>query len=275
MNLAFEPVPPLSATALRDWSRCERRYGFSRLEKRAWPAPAPEPPEARLGARFHQLAHWHAQGDDPRPLLAGEPRLNGWYQRYRTSAYARTGPGVWSEQALAMPFQDGRLMATFDRLIQDGDFWTIVDWKTGRPPADANRLALDWQTRLYPFLLAEAAPALPGGPAGSVVPEAIQMVYVYVETGQVFPFVHDALTHQATHRALEETLAAIRARLASRDWRPTGTETGACRGCAYFALCHMAPPPPEPAPEAGEEPAEEPLLTLAPEFEFEDTDVFL
>lgn len=273
MNVAHEPVPPLSATSLRDWARCERRYAFSRLERRSWPAPRPTAADLELGSRFHQLAHWHAQGDDPRPLLAGEPRLNAWYQRYRASAYSRRGPGVWSEQALAMPFQDGRLMATFDRVLREGDFWTIVDWKTGKVPKDPNRLAQDWQTRLYPFLLAEAAAALPEGPEGAIVPERVAMVYVYVETGAVFNFAHDAESHQATRRALEETLDAIRRRRGARDWAPTGKAAGACRTCPYEGLCFMARPLSAPAPEAPEE--DEPMLALAAEFEFEDTDLFL
>jgi ATP-dependent exoDNAse (exonuclease V) beta subunit len=53
------------------------------------------------------------------------------------------------------------LTVIYDLLIEAEDNAQILDWKTYPQPKEQNRLAKDWQTRLYLYVLAETSDYLP------------------------------------------------------------------------------------------------------------------
>lgn len=274
-NGALRPnadAPRLSAHALGILeSGCPREFALRYKAVRYWPAAdgpaararetegaAPDPADARLGTAFHLLAQQHSLGLDVTPFvaaLAGElPKLPGVWARFRDSEHATPGAGatVWTEQALHFEVAGVPVMVRFDRVVREGDRWTVLDWKTGRP--QAKRLQTGWQARLYPYALVVAGRALPGG--GTVRPSDVRVVFWEVERGTAIDVPYDEARHAEVHRALLEMAAR-----ASAPFHPELDDDPAfprkprrCPTCSYHDHCNRrfeAPVAPSaPAPPA-------------------------
>ncbi len=107
------------------------------------------------------------------------------------------------------------------------------------------------QTRVYPWLLAQAGAALNGGNA--IPPEAISMLYWYPE----FPaepelFAYSQQLFQRDDLALNDLLDRIE-HAAGRDDFPLTDDTGRCRFCVYRSLCERGSSA-GPLPELDDEP---------------------
>ncbi len=269
----------LSATGLRAWDRCERLFAFTYIHPMPWPGPQGTDPQlserrTSLGTQLHHLIHQHALGLDPRSLARTDPDLRRWFERYRASAYAALDGPVHSELHLSASVGDMVVRATFDRVIQRGSEFVIVDWKTSERLPDARVLADDWQALLYPFVLAEVGSALNGGVA--IAPEAIKMVFYYVEHGQEVVIQHDSERHEG----VRSNLLRVMASMARSGYEPTGKQGQRClkpAPCRFYSLCHLADMRIEEqvadddVPEVGPDD----YLALLPEYEFDDEPVSL
>ncbi|HEY9766271.1 MAG TPA: PD-(D/E)XK nuclease family protein, partial [Chroococcales cyanobacterium] len=173
----------LSAHNLREFDRCPRAFALRYKVNRFWPAPDPVPSKRmELGQAFHQVVHQKFLGLDP--MIENYPDLEALWQKYNFSSYSRSvdNQRVWSEQNLHVTLDGVGFLARFDRLVRDKEDWTILDWKTGK--LDPIKLAGDWQTKLYPFVLAEAGSVLNEGKR--VDPSRIKMIYWEGLTGTSF-----------------------------------------------------------------------------------------
>ncbi len=245
----MSPVPsfPLSQSSLQDFADCERRFQLRYLLRVAWPAPQAEPQlenERRMkqGVRFHRLVHQRMLGIPPEKLetMHMEPPLDRWWR-----AHSRTflplletfgeAPRRYPEITLLGRMGESRLIARYDLLlVQPGERALIVDWKTGRRPRRP-RMAQRIQTRLYPFLLAQAGAFLNEGQPWEA--EQIEMYYWFAEApSEPMRFPYSAAKREDDRRYLNALLERIAA-LPTETLRPPAEDERACRYCVYRSLC--------------------------------------
>jgi hypothetical protein len=249
-------LPRLSAHALEQLERCPRKFALMYKARRFWPAPPPAAVDASgqearaLGVALHRLVQRHTLGLPVAPALAEAsaelPTLALLWEAFAGSRHARTQPDarVWTEQTLhlQLPTEAGPLPleVRYDRLVLQGDGWTILDWKTGRVGAG---LGTTWQTRLYPFVLAEAGHALAGRKAPE--PDHVILTYWEVATGKGLTLQHDTRRHEATRGALEALAARVAVPFdeAAADDPAYPREPAHCSRCPFDSLCNGRPLP--------------------------------
>ncbi|MEB3329981.1 MAG: PD-(D/E)XK nuclease family protein [Candidatus Sericytochromatia bacterium] len=259
-----DALPRLSAHALEQLGRCPRKFALLYKARRFWPAAAPTAAEApgldarALGVALHTLVQRQALGLPLAASLAEAaealPALPPLWEAFTASPHAQPDPEArtWTEQPLhlCLPTPAGPLPleVRYDRLVLRDDGWTILDWKTGHVGA---RLAGTWQTRLYPFVLAEAGQALTGAPPPP--PDRIRLTYWEVATGQGLTLRHDEAQHDATRAALEAVAARVALPFdeAAPDDPAYPREPAHCGQCPFDSLCNGQPlPAPARPPQA-------------------------
>ncbi len=265
-------APRLSAHALGILENgCPREFALRYKSGRYWPAAdgpaaraaereagpdrssgrgnAPEgrdaregPADAYLGTAFHLLAQQHGLGLDVGPfvdaLALDLPKLPAVWAHFRASGHATPSPDatVWNEQALHFEVAGVQVMVRYDRVMREGDRWTILDWKTGRP--QAKRLQDGWQARLYPYALVAAGQALPAG--APVRPRDVRVVFWEVERGTAIEVPYDDARHAEVHAALVELAARARAPFdPEQDDDPAfPRKPRRCPTCSYHDHCN-------------------------------------
>jgi hypothetical protein len=236
----------LSQSSLQDYADCRRRFQLRYLLKVAWPALAAEPVqeherELEAGANFHRLAQQHLLGVPAERLapLARGPELSAWWQNYlefHQHSLAQAQPRRLAVEALlSAPLGGARLLAKYDLvLVQSGGRAVIYDWKTSRHRPKRQWLSERLQTRVYPYLLAEAGAHLNGGYPLPL--EAIEMVYWFANfPGEPEHFVYSAAQHQANAAYLGGLVAELQT-LPEGDFHLT-PHVERCRFCIYRSLC--------------------------------------
>lgn len=235
-------TPRLSAHSLREYDRCPRAFALQYKAGRFWPAPDPIPSRHQaLGQLFHQLIHQRQLGlDIERQLAAGIqelPELKELWERFL--AYPHAEQSTFSEQTLNFRLGGVAFSVRFDRLLQQGEDWLILDWKTGK--VDSARMKRDWQTKLYPFALAEAGQALNGGKA--IPPSRIRLLYWEGATGRDHAFPYDERMHESLRGEFEEKAKQIllpfeeNEKNQEKDHFPRTLTR--CRECRFDSLCHQ------------------------------------
>ena len=110
---------------------------------------------------------------------------------------------------------------------------TIIDWKTSRNVTRKDTLASRLQTRVYPYVLAQAGAHLYGGKP--IPPEQIKMVYWFVANdGQTVAFDYSAEQMQAD----EEYLSGLIIDIESANLFPLTADINKCKFCSYRSLCN-------------------------------------
>ncbi len=114
----------------------------------------------------------------------------------------------------------------------------VVDYKTGRSPAEAFEGKALFQMKFYALVLWRTR---------GVVPALLQLIYL--GNGEVLSYVPDEQDLLATQRKVEAIWAAIDLARESGDWQPRRSRL--CDWCAHQALCPAwggTPPPLPPVP---------------------------
>jgi hypothetical protein len=111
----------------------------------------------------------------------------------------------WREAEHYRTFITGQFLLTviYDLLILKPDQAIILDWKTYRQPQNSAKLANNWQTRLYLYLLAKTS---------DYSPEQIQMTYWFVKSGKPKSLTFNYSQEQ--HQQTEQDLASLLSNLA-------------------------------------------------------------
>jgi hypothetical protein len=251
--MATPPAIPssfiFSASSLQDYVDCPRRFHLRYLQHCDWPAVETEPValterHMERGRDFHRLAHQHHLGipDDLLTAVADNAGLGEWWSDFLADGPAGLPPVRRAEFALTTPLFGFRLGAKYDLVAAGSGRLVIVDWKTNikRPPRTALELRL--QTRVYPFVLAQAggsvaAPVIPlAGEEPGVDPAAIEMVYWF--TG--FPRQPEVFRYSAARMKEDrDYLARLVAEIAARsaDALPPVADARRCRFCVYRSFC--------------------------------------
>jgi DNA helicase-2/ATP-dependent DNA helicase PcrA len=145
-----EPVAPqlVSASGLVDYGRCPKRFYWSYVR----PLPRFSGVRARIGTDIHGWIERRASGqgtlielDEPPDLtleeLAGDPgTIERLREAYLKSRFADVVP-LWAERPFLLRLGGFTVGGRIDAIFGEPDGpWEIVDWKTGRMPADPLQL---------------------------------------------------------------------------------------------------------------------------------------
>ncbi len=250
--MATPPAIPssviFSASSLQDYVDCPRRFQLRYLQHCDWPAVETEPValterHMERGREFHRLVHQQHLGisDDLLTAVADNAGLGDWWSDFLANGPAGLPPVRRAEFALTTPLAGYRLGAKYDLVAAGPGRLVVVDWKTNikRPPRAALELRL--QTRVYPFVLAQAGASVasivaPAAYAPGVDPATIEMVYWF--TG--FPrqpevFRYSAASMEEDRDYLTRLISEIAAN-AAEPLSPAANERR-CRFCVYRSLC--------------------------------------
>ena len=235
-----------SQASLQDYSDCPRRFQLRYVQNVRWPAADAEPSTwekgAQQGAAFHRLVHQHTVGIPEAALreTITDPELRVWWQAYLDTPPLNLPTEVRrSEVRLSVPLNGYRLMARYDLLaIAPGQRAVIVDWKTSKRRAERGLLANRWQTRVYRYVLVNAAEELNG--QRELYPKQVELVYWftnYPQQTECLPY--DASQYAADQLAIQTAVTEIAGRDTVRDqeqWTLTN-DLKRCRYCTYRTLC--------------------------------------
>ena len=249
-----------SQASLQDYSDCPRRFQLRYVLGVRWPAADAEPSiwekRAQQGAAFHRLVHQHTVGIPEASLgeTITDPELRVWWQAYLDTPPPNLPTEVRrSEVRLSVPLNGYRLMARYDLLaITPGHRAVIVDWKTSKRRTRRGLLASRWQTRVYRYVLVDAAKDLNG--ERELDPEQVELLYWFTNYPQQTEHMpYDAGLYAADQLAIKTAVAQIAAR-DKETWTLT-SDLKHCRYCTYRTLCeHDTVEAPEPDWEPQEEP---------------------
>lgn len=228
-----------SQARFQDLVDCPKRFELRYLQRQPWPAIEAEPIEAhekrrRQGTLFHQMVHQHLTGIDAETVghVGGGDDLKRWWASYRRAAPAPAGER-FPEVTLVGEVAGYPLVATYDLVVvrPDGRV-SIVDWKTSRRRPHRDELAARLQTRVYPYLLAQAGADLTDGT--EIEPESVEMMYWYAEHPEVpITFQYSSFQYEEDARYLK----GLAREVLQRESFEETTEHRHCRYCTYRSLC--------------------------------------
>ena len=170
--------------------------------------PDPETEEKQTwGSRFHLIMQQRELGLPIESLLQKDRDLDQAFQ-----ALLKAAPNIldhsdhqWreAEHSRTLNFGNYLLTVIYDLLIADDHQAQIIDWKTYLKPQNKNKLARNWQTRLYLYTLVETSEYLP---------EKISMTYWFVKLPnkpESHIFTYDSQQHQQTTEDLHNLLTNL------------------------------------------------------------------
>ncbi|MGK7891774.1 MAG: PD-(D/E)XK nuclease family protein [Leptolyngbyaceae cyanobacterium] len=149
---------------------CPRKFQYVYLEQLGSP---PSPDEQRYLDRGSQIHHLMQQQELSLPLPDSDHLPEFWpvdtVQLYQTANALATAVQAidentrfrQSEYRLHYEFEGVLLTVVYDLLLLNNDHARIFDWKTYSQPPSKAALAEQWQTKLYPFVLAETSEYAP------------------------------------------------------------------------------------------------------------------
>jgi hypothetical protein len=240
-----------SQSSLQDYVDCRRRFQLRYVKRVAWPAIQAEPAREferhiQRGDRFHRLAQQFLVGV-PEERLARmaqadeDENLQRWWQNFLDSIPSQLAGSELAgtrhvEVALQAPLGDFRLVAKYDLVLLKPEGRAVIyDWKTAiHRPARTSLLAR-LQTRVYPFVLAQAGAALNRGKP--LAPAQIEMTYWFAEPGQAAEtLAYTPERCQADEDYLRALVEEIRS-LPQAEFSMAESEK-ACAYCVYRSLCN-------------------------------------
>lgn len=222
---------------------CPRKFQHTYLEQLGSPN-SPEQQEKMLaGSRFHLLMQQWEMGLPVEPFLQEDPQLRQWFQafigavpkilNFEDSAFRE------SEHLRILDFNGHLLTVVYDLLILTESEAQILDWKTYPKPLKSDRLSQSWQSRLYPFVLAETS---------NYAPEEISMTYWFFQAKgdsdlpQSLKFPYSSATHEETRQDLTRLLNQLSEWLdryeTKGEFFPQVAETSdLCADCGFSIRC--------------------------------------
>lgn len=194
----------ISQKQLNLLSTCPPQFQRIYLEKLATPVNPEQQEKLLWGNQFHLLMQQRELGLPIESLLAEDDRLHHSINSLVVAApeILQQQPNSWreAEHYRALNFQNYILTVIYDLLIADRSWAQIIDWKTYLQPENKAKLAQNWQTRLYLYVLAETSQYLP---------EQISMTYWFVRLPtqpQKVTFNYNSTKHEQTRQDLTRYL---------------------------------------------------------------------
>ena len=217
---------------------CPRKFQHAVLDQFSTPTSPQQQEHINRGNRFHLLMQQHELGLRGVSTDPEEQELQQCVIDLVQAAPDLFAPANLrqSEHRRSMELGGYAIATIYDLLILRDTEAQIIDWKTYPRPQKADRLAKNWQTRLYLFVLAETT---------QYAPEQLSMTYWFVEPGKTpesLRFRYNTLLHQQTQKDLVQILGQLTEWLKNYDTGeslPQVDESkGYCQTCPFAVRCH-------------------------------------
>ncbi|WP_346290018.1 PD-(D/E)XK nuclease family protein [Sphaerothrix gracilis] len=241
---AITPTVPillvLSQGSLNLLTTCPRKFQYTYFEELGLPISAEQQASITWGNQFHLLMQQRELGL-PIAALTAEPELQESLDQLTKAAPELfvTEPETFrqSEHRRTLEFAGYLLTVIYDLLILQPHRGQIIDWKTYLQPRDRQTLAQDWQTRLYPYVLAETT---------TLAPSQISITYWFVRHrdrhNQLQPQQQTFHYSQQQHEQIRHELDRLTSRLS--QWRSQSATLpkvdlakGICASCPFAIRC--------------------------------------
>lgn len=201
------PLIRLSQGQLNLLETCPPQFQRIYLEQLASPVSPEQHQKLSWGSQFHQLMQQRELGLLIDPLLEEDKQLQHSITALRETASELWQPDTdtWREAEHCRTFSFKGLLLTvvYDLLILGNSEGKILDWKTYLQPEDPTKLAKNWQTRLYLYILAQTT---------DYPPEKISMTYWFVKLPtqpRSLTFFYDRTQHEKNHQDLTFLLTQL------------------------------------------------------------------
>ena len=235
-----------SQSSLQDFVDCQRRFQLRYLQHVAWPAVQAEPARENeqhilRGQRFHRLTQQYLIGVPEARLTRiaeadEDENLLRWWRNFLDCIPEELTSARHVEVTLAAPLERFRLLAKYDLVMNLPDGRVVIyDWKTTPRRLSRSSLLARMQTRVYPYLLAQAGSAINKG--CPLEPEQINMIYWFAEPGQAPELLsYSSQKYQEDEIYLQNLVHKIQ-NLGSGQF-PMASSEKSCRFCVYRSLCN-------------------------------------
>lgn len=194
----------LSQGQLNILETCPRKFQHIHLDQLGIHIDPVQQERLNWGSRFHLLMQQRELGLPVEALVEEDRELQHWVTALVDAASDVLTPNPQTfreaEHCRTLNFQGYVLTVIYDLLIEDENSAQIVDWKTYPEPKDRQKLAKNWQTQLYRFVLAQTS---------DYAPEQISMSYWFVKSQphpQSLTFPYDTAQHEKTRNDLTKLL---------------------------------------------------------------------
>jgi hypothetical protein len=173
-----------SASNLKDYLDCPRRFELRYLEFLKWPAIQSEPVlelERFIedGKTFHRIIYQHLCGipaDKLTPFIKGNTLSRWWHSFTTHQSHFLVGGQKMPEFKVVVPFEGFILTGQFDLLVRMPDNRMVIyDWKTTSVMPNILSMRRQIQSRLYPLLISIIGQE--DMSKYSCIPDQINMVY--------------------------------------------------------------------------------------------------
>ena len=198
----------LSQGQLNLLERCPRQFQHTYLDGIISPTSLEQQERLSSGSRFHLLMQQRELGLPIDALVKEDEQLQGWMNAFAIAATEILTPSAdgefrESEHCRTLQVQEYLLTVIYDLFIAKTDTCQILDWKTYPKPQDRRKLAQNWQTLLYQYVLAETSTYLPA---------QISMTYWFVQSDekpQSLTFTYSNTQHQQIEKKLNSLLLQL------------------------------------------------------------------
>ncbi|MEB3341033.1 PD-(D/E)XK nuclease family protein [Okeania sp.] len=234
----------LSQQHLNLLTNCPRKFQYLYLHNLGVPITSAEQERLNWGSQFHLLMQQKELGLPIESLILENQEMllcfNNFSQAASEILSSETQDDIILRQAehhRSFNFKGYILTAIYDLLIAKNKQAQIFDWKTYRYPKNQEKLAQNWQTRLYLYLLVETSKYLP---------EAVSMTYWFIQPkSEKLPYKLTFSYNQQAHKKTEQDLQKILDNLT--DWLKNYQEKGlefpqvqildTCYTCQFSSPC--------------------------------------
>ena len=228
----------LSQGQLNLLERCPRQFQHTYLEQLSSPGNPEQQERQTWGSRFHLLMQQRELGLPIASLVQEDAQLQHWMTAFASAAPEILTPDTESqfresEHCRTLQVQDYLLTVIYDLLIAD-DLAQILDWKTYPKPQNRRWVEQNWQTLLYPYVLAETSDYLP---------EQISMTYWFVqsEQPQSLKFTYNNTQHQKTkeklHKLLNQLTYWLQRYEQGHPFPQVAVGSKLCNSCQFATRC--------------------------------------
>lgn len=238
----------LSQQHLNLLTNCPRKFQHLYLDNLTVPTTPVEQERLNWGSRFHLLMQQRELGLPIESLIAENQEMQECFD-----IFFKAAPEIFTpknlenlilrqaEYSRSINFQDYILTVIYDLLIADFEQAQILDWKTYRSPQNQEKLAKNWQTRLYLYTLVETS---------NYPPEIVSMTYWFIQPkSQEIPHNLKFFYNQQQHEKTKHDLSQILERLSY--WLKRYQESGelfpqvdvldSCNSCQFATRCQRLP----------------------------------
>ena len=156
-----------SQSNLQTFAYCRRRFYLRFVKRLVWPAKLHSPEheqDLRAGTFFHQLIHQHFLGFDQDSLVRqasqdNDPRILQWLSAFLQSGFSRLEGEIFPETSFTIRSGSHLLTAQIDLLqIKTDQHIIIYDWKTSRKLPSVETIKSQFQSQVYPVVIAFRLP---------------------------------------------------------------------------------------------------------------------